>query len=50
MFIGWFWTSFQEALVTQLNFTTTYHLETDGKTEWMKQILEDMLCMYVMDQ
>jgi hypothetical protein len=26
-----FWTSFQEALGTQLNFSTTYHLETDGK-------------------
>jgi transposase InsO family protein len=45
-----FWTSFQEALGTQLNFSTTYHPETDGKTERKNQILEDMLCMYVMDQ
>jgi hypothetical protein len=45
-----FWTSFQEALGTQLNFSTTYHPETDGKTERTNQILEDMLRMYVMDQ
>ena len=50
MFIGQFWTSFQEDLGTQLNFTTTYHPKTDGKTERKNQILEDMLRMYVMDQ
>jgi hypothetical protein len=27
-----------------------YHPETDGQTERTNQILEDMLCMYVMDQ
>jgi hypothetical protein len=50
MFTGRFWTSFQEALGTQLNFSTVYHLEIDGKTERTKQILEDMLHMYIMDQ
>jgi hypothetical protein len=50
MFIGRFWTSFQEALETKLNFSTAYHSETDGKTEQMNQILEDMLHMYMMDQ
>jgi hypothetical protein len=30
MFTGQFWTSFQEALGTQLNFSTAYHPETDG--------------------
>jgi hypothetical protein len=50
VFIGRFWTSFQEALGTQMNFSTTYHPEIDGQTERMNQILEDMLCMYVMDQ
>jgi hypothetical protein len=50
MFTGRFWTSFQEALGTQLNFSTVYHPETDEKTERTKQNLEDMLCMYVMDQ
>jgi hypothetical protein len=32
MFNGQFWTSFQEALGTQLNFSTMYHRETEGKT------------------
>jgi transposase InsO family protein len=50
MFTGRFWTSFQEGLGTQLNFSTTYHPETDGKTERTNHILEDILCMYVMDQ
>jgi transposase InsO family protein len=50
MFTGRFWTSFQEALGTQLNFSTAYHLETDGQTERTNQTLEDMLCMYMMDQ
>jgi transposase InsO family protein len=30
VFTGRFWTSFQEALGTQLNFSTVYHPETDG--------------------
>ena len=30
VFTGQFWTSFQEALGTQLNFSTVYHPETDG--------------------
>jgi hypothetical protein len=39
MFTGRFWTSFQEALGTQLNFSTVYHPETDGQTERMNQDL-----------
>jgi hypothetical protein len=31
MFTRQFWTIFQEALGTKLNFNTTYHHETDGK-------------------
>jgi transposase InsO family protein len=50
VFTGRFWTSFQEALGTQLNFSTAYHPETDEKTERRNQILEDMLHMYMMDQ
>jgi transposase InsO family protein len=50
VFTGRFWMSFQEALGTQLNFSTVYHPETDGQTERMNQTLEDMLRMYVMDQ
>jgi transposase InsO family protein len=50
VFTGRFWTSFQEALGTQLNFSTTYHPETDENIERTNQILEYMFCMYVMDQ
>jgi transposase InsO family protein len=50
MFTRRFWTSFQEALGTQINFSIAYHPKTDGQTKQTNQILEDMLCMYVMDQ
>jgi hypothetical protein len=50
VFTGRFWTSFQEALGTQLNFSTAYHPETDEHTKRMNQTLEDMLRTYVMDQ
>ena len=33
-----------------LNFSTTYHLESDGKTERTNRIIEDILRIYVMDQ
>ena len=45
MFTGRFWTSFQAALGTQLNFSTTYHPKTDGQTNRVNKILEDMLHM-----
>ena len=41
MFIG---------LGTQIQFITTYHYQMDGKIEWVNQILEDMLGMYVMQK
>jgi hypothetical protein len=50
LFMGRFWTSFQEALGTQLNFSTMYHLKTGGQIERINKILKDMLHMYVMDQ
>jgi transposase InsO family protein len=43
VFIGQFWTRFQEDLGTQLNFSTTYHPKIDGKNERRNHILEDML-------
>jgi hypothetical protein len=35
---------------TNMNFSTTYHLESDGKTKRFNQVIEDMLTMYVMDK
>jgi hypothetical protein len=48
-FTSRFWTSLQSALGTQLNLSTTYHLEIDGKTKRVNQFMEYMLRMYVMD-
>jgi hypothetical protein len=39
MFTRRFWTSFQEALGTQLKFSTTYHPEKDGQIEMKNHIL-----------
>jgi hypothetical protein len=39
----------QSALGTQLNLSTTYHLETNGQTERVNRVMEDMLRMYFMD-
>jgi hypothetical protein len=39
----------QLALGTPLNLSTTYHPETDEKTERVNQVMENMLRMYVMD-
>ena len=49
-FTGNFWKSLFKGLGTQLNFSTAYHPQTDGKTERVNQVLEDMLIMYVMDK
>jgi hypothetical protein len=37
------WKSFHENMDTKLNFSTTYHLQTDGQTKGANQVLEDML-------
>ena len=38
-----FWGKLKEALDTRLNFSTTFHPQTDGQSERVIQILEDML-------
>jgi hypothetical protein len=45
-----FWKSLMEGLETKLLFSTTYHPQTDGQTERVNQILEDMLRKHVMHQ
>jgi hypothetical protein len=42
-FISKFWKKFHEFMNTKLNFSSTYHPQTDGQTERTNQILEDML-------
>jgi hypothetical protein len=43
-----FWKNLFVGLDTHLAFSTTYHPQTDGQTERVKKILEDMLRMHVM--
>jgi transposase InsO family protein len=38
-----FWERLRETLHTQSRFSSTYHSQTDGQTERVNQILEDML-------
>ncbi|GJU75489.1 putative reverse transcriptase domain-containing protein [Tanacetum coccineum] len=48
-FTSHFWKSLNEALGTQLDMSTVYHLQTDGQSERTIQMLEDMLRACVMD-
>jgi hypothetical protein len=42
-FTSHFWGKLHEALGTKLSFSTAYHPQTEGQTERVNQILEDML-------
>ena len=44
------WKSLFVGLETKINFSTSYHPETDGKTKQSNQVIEDMLRMYVMEK
>jgi hypothetical protein len=43
LFTSKFWERLHETLDTQLCFSSAYHPQTDGQTERVNQILEDML-------
>ena len=48
-FTSAFWRGRQKALGTRHDFSTAFHPQTDGQTERLNQILEDMLQACVMD-
>ena len=48
-FTSRFWGSLQEALGTKLRFSTSFHPQTDGQSERVIQILEDMLRACIME-
>jgi hypothetical protein len=45
-----FWKGLFKGFRTNMNFSTAYHPETDGQTERVNRVIEDMLRMYVMDK
>ena len=45
-----FWRTLFTTLGTKLNISSAYHPETDGQTERVNQVLEDLLRVYYMDQ
>jgi hypothetical protein len=49
VFTSRFWRSLQEALGTDLDYCSTCHPQTDGQTERVNQVLEDMLRACVID-
>ena len=48
-FTSRFWGKLHEALGTRLNFSTTFHPQTDRQLERLIQVLEDMLRSCVID-
>ena len=42
-FVARFWQSLQQAMGTKLNFSTAFHPQTDGQSERVIQVVEDML-------
>lgn len=48
-FTSRFWKKLQEALGTKLNFSIAFHPQTDGKSERVIQVLEDMLRCCVLE-
>ena len=49
LFTSGFWKSLREALGSELRLSTTYHPQTDGQTERVNRILEDLLRACILD-
>jgi hypothetical protein len=47
-FTSEFWENLHESMDTKLNFSSAYHPQTDGQTERVNQIFEDMLRAYAL--
>ena len=48
-FTSRFWHSLQKALGTKLSFSTAFHLQNDGQSKRVIQVLEDFLRAYALD-
>jgi hypothetical protein len=48
IFVARFWEQLHECLGTHLIRSSAYHPQTDGQTERVNQIIEDMLCICVL--
>ena len=48
-FTSRFWKSFQSAMGSRLDFSTAFHPQTDGQTERVNQVIEDMLRACMLD-
>lgn len=48
-FTSGFWVSLQAAMETKLDLSTAFHPQTDGQTERVNQIMEDMLRSCILD-
>ena len=46
-FISCFWRSLCQLLGIKANLSTAYHTETDGQMEWVNQILEQYLQVFI---
>jgi len=45
-----FWSAFFQGIGTSLSMSTAYHPQSDGQTERVNQVMEDMLRMYCLEQ
>jgi hypothetical protein len=45
-----FWKGLFKGFGTNMNFSTAYHLDSDGQIERVNRVIEDMLRMYVMNK